>query len=418
MSSLPPNVRKRGKFYYFRTRLNGSHKEIPLGSDLAMARQLARQHAGKVAAIKSGLAHVDEAKWQEAERQPITVHVEDWYRTLVNRGRRDHYTRQSRDRVLLVLDLAGIERISQLEIHAIEAALVDLKHTCKGRGGNKELSDRSVNHAARAVKSFSRWLRKAKRAQDDKLQDLTLPEVLTKRTRKALLPEEIAALIETTRTRPRRAKIDGPDRSVLYAVAAGTGLRLGELESLTRESFRMDSDPPVVVCESAYTKNSKQATQPITAELASLLRPWLAGKSPGSPVFLLDRIQIAPALRKDLEAAGVAESESYDFHCLRHSYITAVVKSGASLKVCQELARHSDPKLTLSVYSHLTVHDLTQGLEILSHTIPTPAVLTGLTGTEGGMMISSPGRPEMAPHGLAEANTNLYADGPRHRDVH
>jgi integrase len=407
-SVLPPNVRKRGKFYYFRSRLNGKQKEIPLGSDLAMARQLAKQHAGRMVAVKTGLAHPDEAKWQEAERQPITVHVEDWYRTLVNRGRRDHYTRQSRSRVLCVLDLAGIERISQLEIHAVEAALVDLKHTSRGRGGNEQLSDRSVHHAARAVKSFSRWLRKAKRSQDDKLQDLALPEVVTKRTRKALQPEEIAALIETTRTEPRRAKIDGPDRSILYATAAGTGFRLGELESLTPESFNLDCDPPTIVCESAYTKNGKEAVQPIRPELVALLRPWLAGKDPGSPVFVLDRIQIARVLRKDLEAAGVAESESYDFHCLRHSYITAVVKSGASLKVCQELARHADPKLTLSVYSHLTVHDLTAGLGILSHTIPTIGVLAGLTGTDEGTMISSPGRSEMVRSGLAEPLTDLY----------
>jgi hypothetical protein len=141
MSSLPPNVRKRGKFYYFRSRLNGKQKEIPLGSDVAMARQLARQHAGKVAAIKSGLAHVDEAKWAEAERQPISVHVEDWSKSIQNRGGCDHHVRQSGDRVVRLLDLAGIERISQLGVHAIESALADLR-LIKGRRGNEQLSDK------------------------------------------------------------------------------------------------------------------------------------------------------------------------------------------------------------------------------------------------------------------------------------
>jgi hypothetical protein len=73
----------------------------------------------------------------------------------------------------------------------------------------------------------------------------------------------------------------------------------------------------------------------------------------------------------------------FDFHCLRHSYITAVVKSGCSVKVAQELARHANPKLTLNVYSHLTAHDLTEGLDGLSHALPEPAKVTmRKTGTD------------------------------------
>ncbi len=52
-----------------------------------------------------------------------------------------------------------------------------------------------------------------------------------------------------------------------------------------------------------------------------------------------------------------------DFHALRTTYITLVVKSGASVKEAQELARHSDPKLTMNVYTKLGIHDLTGALE-------------------------------------------------------
>jgi integrase len=257
-------------------------------------------------------------------------------------------------------------------------------------------------------------LRKVRRSQNDKLIDLTAPEVKNKMTRRALDVEEIARLIETTRTQPSRAGIDGPDRSVLFLVATQTGLRLGELLSLTPGSFNLDCDPATIVCESAYTKNGKEAVQPIRPEVVPILRSWLAAKDAGSPVFALNREKIAGALRKVLEAAGIAESESYDFHCLRHSFITAVVRSGCSVKVAQELARHSDPKLTLSVYSHLTVHDLTQGLEILSHPIPTLGVLTGLTGTDVGATISSPGETGTVPDGLADRIINFMA--PDHPD--
>jgi hypothetical protein len=52
-----------------------------------------------------------------------------------------------------------------------------------------------------------------------------------------------------------------------------------------------------------------------------------------------------------------------DFHALRATYITLLVKGGASVKVCQHLARHSDPKLTMNVYAQLGVHDLAGALD-------------------------------------------------------
>jgi site-specific recombinase XerC len=360
-----------------------------------MAKQLAKEHAGRLARVKGGLAHPDEAKWMEAEKTAIGQHVEDWSKSLQNRGGCDHHVRQSRDRVLRVFDLARIQWIGSLSVYAIESAMAELRQI-KGRNGNRKLSDRTIHHHGRAARAFSRWLWVVNRSQTDNLAKLKLPKVVDSKERRALQPEEIAVLIETTRTQPTRAGIVGEDRSVLYATATGSGLRLGELQSLTPESFDLDACPATITCLGAYCKNGETAIQPITPELASLLRPWLQGKPQGTPVFVLQPLQIARALRKDLEAAGVIDRKSYAFYFMRHSYITAVVKSGCSVKVAQELARHADPKLTLSVYSHLTVADLTKGLEILSHAIPTPAVLTGLTGTdgEGGGIaeIPSPGR--------------------------
>jgi integrase len=405
-SKLPENVRQRGRNYYFRCRINGKQKDLPLGSDLSVARRLAKQHAGRLAGIKSGLEHTDTATWQEAERLPIALHVEEWHKSLRNRGVSELHSLLCRDRVLRLLDLVSIQRISSLSAHAIEGALAELRRGgIKGRYGNEGLSDRSIHHHAVAIKSFSRWLRKTKRSQDDKLIDLTPPKVLVARKRQALPPQEVAMLIETTRTEPRRADIDGPDRSMLYAVATGTGFRLGELESLTPESFDLDASPPTISCESAYTKNGKEAVQPIRFELAEMLRPWLAAKTPEEPVFVLNRLRIAHVLRTDLASAGVENAADFDFHSLRHSFITAVVKSGCSVKVAQELARHADPKLTLNVYSHLTVHDLAQGLDGLAHNLPTLGVSEGLTGTYAESSISSPGLTQMDPTGQADRST-------------
>jgi site-specific recombinase XerD len=40
-----------------------------------------------------------------------------------------------------------------------------------------------------------------------------------------------------------------------------------------------------------------------------------------------------------------------DFHACRVAYITHLVESGADVKTVQELARHSDPRITLAIYA-------------------------------------------------------------------
>jgi integrase len=408
MSSLPVGVRKRGRFYYYRTRLNGRQKEIPLGSDLAMARQLAKQHAGKVAAFKSGLAHPDEAGWAEAESKPLAEHVHDWHSYLTSRGNVQRHCDQSKERVVRLIESAKVTRISGLTISAAQAALADLR-LLPGRRGRARMSDSSVAHHARALKSFVKWLWRDKRVRDDLLAHMELPEVHDKMTRRALEVEEIAALLATTPTLRRRARLTGPDRMIVYSVALGTGYRLNEVMSLTPESFDLDADPPVILCAGKNCKNRKDTRQPIRLELAAMLKDWLADKPPGKPVFPIRRDDAAPALRRDLEAAGVDSAASFDFHSLRHTFVTLLVKSGCSVKVAQTLARHADPKLTLNTYAHLTLHDVAPGLEGLSHTVPTPAVLTGLTGTDGRATICSPGENGTVPDGLASRITDLRA---------
>jgi site-specific recombinase XerD len=394
---LPENVRQRGKNYYFRFRdQEGKQKETPLGPDLSVAKGIAKKLASRLVDIRAGTANPREAAWADAERKPLTDHVHDWHAYLTSKGDVAKHADQSRDRVLRLIESAKVLRISGLTISGVQIALADLR-LIKGRKGRKQLSDCSVAHHARAIKSFSRWLWRDGRVREDALVHMGLPEVNDSIARRALEAEQAAALIAKTPTERTRASMTGPDRAILYATAVGTGLRINELLSLTPESFDLDADPPSVTCLGENTKNGRLAIQPIRPELAEMLRPWLAGKPPGKPVFAMRIDAAAMVLRRDLEAAGVDSAAEYDFHCLRHTYVTLLIKSGASVKVCQELARHADPKLTLSLYTHLTVHDVARGLEGLSHTLPTTGVSMGLTGTDGQVAISSPGRSQVDP---------------------
>jgi site-specific recombinase XerD len=91
----------------------------------------------------------------------------------------------------------------------------------------------------------------------------------------------------------------------------------------------------------------------------------LAYRTPGKPVFG----KLTPRMsRVDLEAAKIAcetDSGFADFHSLRGDFISYVVSSGASVKTCQTLARHSNPQLTIGIYAKVSLHAINGAVESL-----------------------------------------------------
>ncbi|MHC4664849.1 MAG: tyrosine-type recombinase/integrase [Planctomycetota bacterium] len=51
-----------------------------------------------------------------------------------------------------------------------------------------------------------------------------------------------------------------------------------------------------------------------------------------------------------------------DFHALRHTYITNLVRGGIHPKLAMDLARHSDVNLTLGYYTHTFLSDRADAL--------------------------------------------------------
>jgi len=74
-------------------------------------------------------------------------------------------------------------------------------------------------------------------------------------------------------------------------------------------------------------------------------------------------------IRTDLKAAGIdyidEAGKVADFHSLWHTYITNIVKCGASPKIAQQLARHSKITLTMDTYTHLNLFDHSKAMDNL-----------------------------------------------------
>jgi Phage integrase family len=100
------------------------------------------------------------------------------------------------------------------------------------------------------------------------------------------------------------------------------------------------------------------------------LRGFLAGKDKTEPVWPGKWCNnSATMLRIDLEAAGVPYSvdgpngkEFADFHSLRHTFLSALSAAGTGAKELQTLARHSDPRLTIGVYTHARSAELVKAV--------------------------------------------------------
>lgn len=91
-------------------------------------------------------------------------------------------------------------------------------------------------------------------------------------------------------------------------------------------------------------------------DLAEFLRSWLPTLDRDAPLFpgLKDK-RTSKMMRRDLAAAGLpyvtARGEYRPFHSLRHTHISALWATGADPVTVRQLARHSDPNLTMQ-YSH------------------------------------------------------------------
>jgi integrase len=216
--------------------------------------------------------------------------------------------------------------------------------------------------------------------------------------RRPLSDDEFARLIQAAEAGPPIDTITGPDRAMMYVLAAWTGYRRGELASLTRRSVDLESAQPSVAVEAAYSKRRRQDSIPLHPEVARRLRAWLAGRelADSEPLFDLKTFggcwrKTAKMMRLDLERAGSPYQDEdglfADFHANRHTFITNLGRGNVSLVMAQTLARHSDPKLTASTYTHLSVSDQTAAIGMLTappivvKTEDEPEVLRA-TGTE------------------------------------
>jgi integrase len=170
-----------------------------------------------------------------------------------------------------------------------------------------------------------------------------------------LTPAEIRTLLDHI-----PAGIYRDSDRAMFAAAAWTGLRQGELRALRWEDVdlsarRVRVRRSVVLGEVDAPKSARAVRSvPLTVELAKALEE-LRGRSrfaaDGALVFghpqsgeVQPRANIGRRFASALEAAGLPPRR---FHDLRHSYGTAMAAAGVPMRTLQELMGHRDHATTL-----------------------------------------------------------------------
>jgi integrase len=272
---------------------------------------------------------------------------------------------------------------------------------------------RTAHKYVTALRTFARWCVADGRLAADPLARVKKPSPTRQRARRMLLVEEWRCLKASTQRGPMRMGLDGHSRRLLYEVAIFTGLRSGELRSLTRSCLMLEGDRPFVLLDGKHTKNGKAARQHIRRELAAELHRYVAQAMPGAPVFDMPRRErVATMLRADLDAAreewvreagndpselarreGSAflkavdhDGRILDFHSLRHTCGSWAAVGAASPKAIQTLMRHSSIVLTLDTYGHLLPDEASETVDRMPGTEP---VSMRLTGTDGAPAVDT-----------------------------
>lgn len=269
-------------------------------------------------------------------------------------------------RVLRVIELAGLKTLADISPARVQAAIAHLRQ-------QEDRSIQTCNFYLQAIKQLCRWLVREQRLESNPIAHLQRGNVRLDRRhdRRDLTTDEVAALLAAARSGPAMRGLSGPDRALLYTLALYTGLRASELASLTTASLCLDGETPSVIVAAAYSKHRREDRLPLHADLVAPLRACLAGREAGArlwPGQWAKGKEAGVMLRADLERAGVpykTDAGYADFHALRHSFISNLVRGGANPRVAMALARHSTIELTMNRYAHVLPSETVRALGTL-----------------------------------------------------
>jgi len=137
----------------------------------------------------------------------------------------------------------------------------------------------------------------------------------------------------------------GDHLTPVVLLAMNTGLRRGELLSLTWADIDLDTRMLTIRAENA--KSGRERHVPLNTEAHAVLTQWTCQAGTTGRVFGVAGVKKAWGAL--LTSARI---DAFRFHDLRHHFASKLVRAGVDLNTTRELLGHADIKMTLR-YAHL-----------------------------------------------------------------
>jgi integrase len=316
---------------------------------------------------------------REAAVRPTTEHVTDFASDLHARRRSAKYCYNVEKRLAKL--------VTGCEWHLLRDVTADSFTVWRARQSTP--AAKTLNEYLDAANALLNWLQRQGKLIANPLGSVGKVETAgnQRRCRRAISADQFSRLLS----------VAGP-RRVVYLAAVLTGLRRSELAKLLWSDVHLDAARPFLTARAATTKNRKAATIFLRDDLAAEMRVLSSEAAVTDPVFS----PLMPSMdefRADLAAADLAyldkSGRRFDFHALRHTLATWLHACGVPQRQAMEVMRHSDARLTNTVYADAALLPAIDALERLPHFESVPAVLsaTGTDGTHAGTHGSGTGCP-------------------------
>ena len=209
---------------------------------------------------------------------------------------------------------------------------------------------------------------------------------------------------------PDRAEhldLQGWERALTYELLLTTGMRKGELASLTVADVDLNDDAPAVTLRGIHAKNGKRSTIPLRPDVAVHVRDWLADRrrrlaAQGRVLAADDRLVQIPSgliriLDRDLAAAGIPKVDErgrrLDVHAMRTTFNTQLAVAGVDPRTAMAAMRVSSLDLVLKTYADEKHLDVTKAV----NSLPAPPPMLEAVGSTNAAEAAKPVVPIVVP---------------------
>jgi integrase len=320
---------------------NGNWKTVAGYTDKETTKTKARGLENEVERRRQGIVDPFEAP----KKVSLADHLAAFERHLEAKGDCADHVARTKARIQAIFDGCGFGSIKSLCAHDATDKVNKYLAT------QSDLGDRTKNYYRTALIGFCRWAEDGRMPPTPlaRLKKVTVKE--STRERRAISAEQLDTLFAVTLTGEKTHRLTGEQRYWLYRLATESGLRAGELASLTPMNFHGEA----VTIRASISKNGKLVEQPLRPEFLEELLPWVAKHDPDQRLWAGKWYRrAAEMLRVDMKVAGIpvkSRDGVCDFHSLWAVYVTELAEAGVDIKSLQTLARHSTPVLTMNVYA-------------------------------------------------------------------